>query len=197
MRDLHRIIRFFKVWLPTLFWGGMLFGHFPLIFRAAYRLGVGVESLQSVKSLLTLLVASAFFLFKLRGGKVLQAKPNFYQIVAFCLLGVFLHLFLFPPSVVDNPYEFFLLKCLVATAAAVTIIVLASLIRERRLARCLVARIDRLFILFRRLRRELELSFSAGHLGSSLHAASSGAAPLPVLSRFNTLRPHALFFCDE
>lgn len=119
-------------WLPPLFWGAMLVGHFPLILRVLYKISLGIELTQSGKSLLTLLLASAFFLFKLRGGRLLKTKPTLYQIAAFCLLGVFLHLFLFPPVVLDNPLEFLLLKCLVAVAATLTAAFLIQLIRARR-----------------------------------------------------------------
>ena len=152
MLTARKTIRGLKEWFPTFFWSGMLLGHFPLILRAAYRFGSGVESLSSGKSLLTLLVASAFFIFKLRGGRLLQTKPNLYQIVAFCLLGVFLHLFLFPPTVLDNPYEFLMLKCLVATVVGLTFMVWTALLRKGRRVYLQRGEMDLLFHLFRRMR---------------------------------------------
>ncbi len=159
MRELQRSFSCLKGMLPRFFWGGMLLGHFPLIVRSMYCLSVGDEVLQSGKSLLTLLVASGFFLFKLRGGRLLKTRPTFYQIVAFCLLGVFLHLFLFPPSVMENPYEFFLLKCLVATATVLALTLFAHLIRKPRVLRLSSFDSNRLFLLFRRYRIDLPLPF--------------------------------------
>ncbi len=164
MRSMQRVLRFCSQWLPLMFWGAMLFGHLPLIIRAAYRLGLGVETLQSGKSLLTLLAASAFFLFKLRGGRILRAKPTFFQIVAFCLLVVFLHLFLFPPSVLENPYDFLMFKYLISTAAGLTLVVIASLLQTRRFIRCSLFQVDLLLSRYRLLSHEFTFQITPAFL---------------------------------
>ncbi|MCA9417021.1 MAG: hypothetical protein KC931_10530 [Candidatus Omnitrophica bacterium] len=135
MKRFKKAIRNHRTTLSRLFWGGMLVGHFPLILKASYGLLQGAELAQNGKSLLTLVVASAFFVFKLAGGRLLQSHPTFYQIVAFCLLGVFLHIFLFPPTVMDNPIEFLMLKFLVATVTLISATLLIALIgRKMRLS---------------------------------------------------------------
>jgi hypothetical protein len=81
-----------------LFWLLMLAIHIPLLFRSGTALiqqGGGLESLLSIT---TLGVSSAFFLLKVCGWKMTAGRPSWRKAVVYFLLGALLHLLLFCPS---------------------------------------------------------------------------------------------------
>ena len=110
-----------------IFWVLMLVLHAPLLFRSCGEMLGPEGGLGSLVSVLTLGISSVFFILKMVGWRMTSIHPTGKRIIVYCLLGAFLHLILFCPSL---PFEKYQVTVVLSLSASITIFLLKSVVRR-------------------------------------------------------------------
>jgi hypothetical protein len=112
--------------VARIFWVLMLVLHAPLLFRSCWELLGPEGGIGSLVSVLTLGISSVFFLLKMIGWRMTPIHPTGKRIVVYCLLGAFLHLVFFCPSLPSEKYQF---TVILSLSASISVYLLMSVAR--------------------------------------------------------------------